>query len=61
MTLALILSIVTTVAIVGFLLVVLTEHVFRHDKVEKLQRETDDEASEAITASEAGFDWRRAA
>ena len=61
MTLELILSIVATVAIVGFLLVVLTEHVFRYDKIQKSTRETDDEVTEAITDSEAGFDWRRAA
>ena len=61
MTLELILSIVITVAIVGFLLVVLTEHIFRHDKVEKKHREKYDELTESIADSEAGFDWTRAA
>ena len=61
MILALVLSIVVTVAIIGFLLVVLVEHVFRYDKVEKSLPSTDDSVTQSIIDSEAGFDWQRAA
>jgi hypothetical protein len=61
MTPVFILSIVVTVAIVGSLAIVLIEHVRRHDKAEKTQREMDGSENESITDSEAGFDWKRAA
>ena len=61
MTPGFILSVVVTVAIVGSLLIVLIEHVHRYDKAEKLQRRTDDSATESVTDSEAGFDYKRAA
>ncbi len=61
MTPVFIFSLVATVAIVGSLLIVLVEHVHRHDKAEKLQRRMDDSVTESITDSEGGLDWKRAA
>jgi hypothetical protein len=61
MTPVFILSLVAIVAIVGFLLVVLIEHVRRHDRDEKSQRVMDASVTESSIHSEAGFDWKRAA
>ena len=61
MTPVFVLSLLATVAIVGSLLVVLIEHIHRHEKAEKLQSEMDDSVNESTTHSEAGFDWKRAA
>ena len=54
-------SILGTVAVVGLLMIVLIEHVRKHDEAEKLQSRTDDPVAESIDSSEAGFDWKRAA
>jgi len=61
MTPVFILTLVVTVAIVGSLLIVLVEHVHRHDKAEELKRGMDDSVTESIADSEGGFDLKRAA
>jgi len=54
-------SLITTVLVVGSLIVVMIEHVRRHEKVEEAELKKDESVPESAAHPEAGFDWQRAA
>ena len=54
-------SLMVTVLVVGSLIVVLIEHIHRHEKIEEAELKKDESAPESGAHAEAGFDWQRAA
>jgi len=54
-------SLMVTVLVVGSLIVVLIEHIHRHEKIEEAELKKDESAAESGAHAEAGFDWQRAA